>query len=239
MTMTIDMREAADRLRALHDHDQKIRRLERDIHDGPSRLGGLQGAVAEIDKKIRAVEERMLVLRAQIKLRENELKATEQKIERIRAQSSEVKTNKEFVAFRAELSNFQAEADRLQGEVLKILDVVEAAEKKVASMHEERARAEEKVQASRAKLDESLGDVKKERDELLAARKALVVDIPAEALALYERVHKIRGNAIAWLEGEYCGSCMERLTRNDQIAVQNLNRLIQCRGCNRILMVPA
>jgi len=234
--MTIDMREAGERLRVLHDHDQKIRHLERDIHDGPARLGGLQATVAEIDKKIRAVEERTLILRAQIKLRENELKATEQKIERIRAQSSEVKTNKEFVAFRAELSNYQAEADRLQGEVLKILEVVEAAEKRIASLESEKARAVEKVEQSRAKLDESLQDVKKQRDDLLEERKRLLAEIPAEALALYERVHKIRGNAIAWLEGEYCGSCMERLTRNDQIAVQNSTRLIQCRGCNRILM---
>ncbi len=234
--MTIDMREAAERLRVLHDHDQKIRHLERDIHDGPARLGGLQGTVAEIDKKIKAVEERALILRAQIKLRENELKATEQKIERIRAQSSEVKTNKEFVAFRAELSNYQADADRLQGEVLKILDVVEQAAAKVESLKADRQRAIDKVDASRAKLEESLEDVKKERDELLEARKALLADVPAEALAVYERVHKIRGNAVAWLEGEYCGSCMERLTRNDQIAVQNSSRFILCRGCNRILM---
>ena len=60
--MTIDMREAAERLRELHDHDQKIRRLERDIHDGPARLGGLEGKVAEIEKKIRAVDERVITL---------------------------------------------------------------------------------------------------------------------------------------------------------------------------------
>lgn len=239
MTMTIDMQEAGDRLRVLYNHDLKIQHLERDLETGPARLIGLEAKVAEIDKKIKAVHERAMILRAQIKLRENELKATELKVERLRAQSSEVKTNKEFVAFRAELSNFQAEADRLQGEVLKILEVVEAADKKIESMKADRERAVGNVDLSRAKLDESLEDVKKERDDMLVSRKALLQEVPAEALVVYERVHKIRGDAIAWLEGEYCGSCMERLTRNDQIAVQNSSRLIQCRGCNRILMAPA
>ena len=141
--MTIDMREAGDRLRVLHVHDQKIRRIERDIHDGPARLSGLQTTVAEIDKKIRAVEERAMILRAQIKLRENELKGDRAEDRAHQVPVLRGPTNKEFVAFRSELSNYQAEADRLQGEVLKILEVVDAASQagRVAEGGSRRARS--------------------------------------------------------------------------------------------------
>jgi predicted nucleic acid-binding Zn-ribbon protein len=37
------------------------------------------------------------------------------------------------------------------------------------------------------------------------------------------------------MEGEYCSGCMEHLTRNEVISIQNSARLVQCRGCQRIL----
>ena len=234
--MTTAFEEVADKLRALHEHDAEIRRLEEEIHGGPARLEGARARVREFDTRIQALQDRMRVLKAQIKLRENELRAAEQKIERIRAQSSEVKTNREFVAFKAELTNYQADADRLQGEILKILDVVEQGQAKVDALEGERAQAEAKVRDAEAQIDASLEAVKRRRDELLQDRKALVQGIPPEPLESYERARRARGDAVARLEGDYCGGCMEHLTRNDQLAVINLNRLVRCRGCNRIIL---
>ena len=236
MTMTTSFQEVVEQLRALHDLDVSIQRLEREIHQGPARLAGLEKQIGDIEKKKKLVTDRLVVLRAQIKLRENELKSTEQKIERVKTQASEVKTNKEFVAYRAELSNFQADADRLSGEVLKILEVVEQAEAKVAELDGDRARIQGKIDEAQHKLDESLEDVKKQRDELAAQRPERKEGIPKEPLAVYERIHTSRGDALAMIDGEYCSACMERLTRNDVFAVQNRNRLVQCRGCNRILI---
>lgn len=236
MTMTTPYPEVVERLRALHDLDAKIQRLDRDLRERPARLAGLEAKVAEIDKKINLVKDRTLVLRAQIKLRENELRSVEQKIERAKSQAAEVRTNKEFMAYRAELSNYQGDADRIQGEVLKILDVVEHADKKVAEFAEDRERAHLQVIEAQHKVDESLDDVKKERDALLAERPALKKGIPLEPMQAYERVRDSRGIALAVLDGEYCSACMERLTRNDVFAVQNTSRLIVCRGCNRLLV---
>ena len=234
--MTTSFQEVVEQLRALHDLDVSIGRLERELRQGPARLAGLQGQIREIDKKKKLVGDRLTVLRAQIKLRENDLKSTDQKIERVKTQASEVKTNKEFVAYRAELSNFQADADRISGEVLKILDVVEQAEAKVAELDGERARIQEQIDAAQKALDDSLEGVKAQRDELLAQRPQRREGIPREPLAIYERIRDSRGDALALLDGEYCSACMERLTRNDVFAVQNRNRLVQCRGCNRILV---
>jgi predicted nucleic acid-binding Zn-ribbon protein len=234
--MTTPYREVVERLRALHDLDAKIQRLDRDLRERPARLAGLEAKVTEMDKKIQLVKDRTLVLRAQIKLRENELRSVEQKIERAKSQAAEVRTNKEFMAYRAELSNYQGDADRIQGEVLKILDVVEQADKRVAEFAEKRERAHLKVIEAQHKVDESLDDVKKERDALLAERPALKKGIPVEPMQAYERVRDSRGIALAVLDGEYCSACMERLTRNDVFAVQNTSRLIVCRGCNRLLV---
>lgn len=234
--MTTSFAEVAEKLRALHEHDQATRRLEEQIRGGPARLEGAKALVGGIEKRIGALQDRLRVLRAQIKLRENELKAAEQKIERIRAQSSEVKTNREFVAFKAEMTNYQADADRLQGEILKILDVVQQGEEKVAALENDKAGALAKVQASQDELDASLEDVKQKRDTLLQERAGYLEGIPTEPLEAYERARRARGDGIGRLEGEYCGACMEHLTRNDQLSVVNLSRLVRCRGCSRVLL---
>ncbi len=235
--MASDYSEVVDRLLALHEHDQRIAELEQDLAAGPRRLDTSQGRVQEIDQKISAVDERARILKAQIKLRENDLKAAEQKIERLRAQSSEVRTNKEFVAFKAELANYQADADRLQSEILKILDVVEQAAARVDTLSKDKAEATARVDTAREAMEASLGGVKKARDDLVQARGALQAGIPAEALAVYERVLRSRGSGLSYLEGEYCGACMERLTKNDVFAVQNQTRLVVCRGCNRVVVL--
>lgn len=236
MTMTTSFREVVDQFRALHDLDASIERLEREIREGPAKLAGLQAQVAQIDEKRKTVEDRVKILRAQIRLRENDLRSTEQKIERVKKQAAEVRTNKEFVAYRAELSNFQGDADHSQGEILKILEVVEQADKKVAALMQDRERIERKIDAAMKALDDSLEGVKKQRDEFLALRPERCKGIPSEMLKVYERVHAGRGAALAVIEGEYCSACMEHMTRNDMFAVQNRNRLVQCRGCNRILV---
>jgi len=237
--MTTPVQEVLEKLLALHDLDSKALRLEREIREGPAKLAGFQSQQAEIEKKKKAVGDRVVVLRAQIKLRENELRSTEQKIERTKKQASEVKTNKEFVAYRAELSNYQADADRLQGEILKILEVVEQAEAKIAAFDDEIAGVGKKVDAAQGDLDASLEGVKAERDELLAQRPELKKGIPGETMQTYERVRQSRGTGLAPIDGEYCSACMERLTRNDVFAVQNRSRLVICRGCNRILVPEA
>ena len=234
--MTTSFQEVLERLLALHDLDARVLRLDREIREGPARLAGFQKEVAELEKKKKLVADRVRVLRAQIKLRENELKSTEQKIERTKTQASEVKTNKEFVAYRAELSNYQADADRLQGEILKIMEVVEQADQKVAALDAEGAAVDQKIQGAQGELDASLEGVKKQREDLLAKRPELKKGIPGETMQAYQRVQQSRGTALAPIDGEYCSACMERLTRNDVFAVQNRSRLVQCRGCNRVLV---
>ena len=233
--MTTATREIVDKLLALQAHDLEILVLQRELDDAPVRLEGFQEQLDAVDQKAKAFQDRVAVLRAQIKLRENELKSVEQKIERLKVQSSEVKTNKEFVAFRSEMANYQGDADRLQGEILKILDVVEQAGKRVDELKEERAKIDEKVAAARARVDGELSGVRERRDALLARRGEFTEGIPSEPLQLYERVRRVRGDAVARMEGEYCSGCMEHLTRNEVISIQNAARLVQCRGCQRIL----
>jgi hypothetical protein len=229
------MREVFERLKALAALDAEIARLDAELERGPKAVGEHTAAVAGFAAQVKALEDRAKLLKAQIKLRENDLKSHEQKIARLKEQSSQVKNNKEFMAFRAEIANAQAEADRQQAEALKILDVVQQAEKKVAEIRVQQAGAQALLDAGKARMDRELSSVTAERAARVGARPAALAGIPPEILESYDRARRSRGNALCGVDGEYCAGCQERQTRNDLYAVENVTRVVVCKSCNRIL----
>ena len=236
MTQTQPLRELFDRLKALDVLDQHVRRLDTELEKGPRAVAEQTAQVASLSAQIKSFEDKTKVLKAQIRVRENDLKSHEAKIAKLKDQSGQVKNNKEFMAFRAEIANAQAEADRLQGEVLKILDVVQQAEKKVVELVGQRQAAQAKLDAAKAHVDGLLANVKAERDHLLGQRPEKLVGIPPETLDVYQRALRSRGNALASVvEVDFCSGCQERQTRNDIYAVENVTRVVVCKGCNRIL----
>lgn len=233
--MTASSREVIDRLRALQDLDDRLARLDREIHDGPKAVETYLRAVAAVDAKLAAIEERTKLLRAQAKLRDNETKAAEAKVEKLNQQASEVKTNREFTAIRSEIANAKLEVTRIEDEILKIMEAVEQQEKLTAVAREERARESKRYEAEKAKVDAAIDGLRASRAEVAKDRPTLTKDIPAQVLGIYERVLKARGNAVVPLEQDFCSGCLERLTRNDCLAVLNSARMVQCKSCSRIL----
>jgi predicted nucleic acid-binding Zn-ribbon protein len=233
--MTTEWDEVLDRLLSLQSLDAKLRRLDQQLTRMPAEVEQREKSVGEIDAKIKKIEDRLKLLKAQMFLRENELKGNDKKIERLKEQASEVRTNKEFVAFRSEISNVQGESDRLQNEILKIMDVVEQADAKLAEYAEVRQRETDRVEKVKADMAARLENVRLDREALATTRPEAMKDIPKEHMDLYEKARMARGYGMSNLEGAYCGGCGEMQTRNDVYAVQNRTRIVLCRGCNRIL----
>ncbi len=236
--MTLTSQEAIERFQALHAFDLKILRLERELDRVPAALEEHQQAIAKLVAAMKVENTKLTVLRHQIKLRETDLKTKEEKQAKLKEQSSEVRTNKEFVAFRSEIANTQDEIDRLQGEILKILEVVEAKDSKQAELTAEQERIEARIDEKRTEMEGRLADVKAERDGLEKDRVGMTDGLPEEPLRMYERTRSKRGQGAATLEGAYCGACGDMLVRNEVYAVQNRTRIVFCRSCTSLLLLP-
>ena len=237
--MTATPRDVIDRLRALQELDHRIGRLDREITDGPKAVESFQRAVAAVDAKIVQIEERLKLLRAQVKLRENEAKTAQARIEKLQDQASQVKTNKEFTALRSEVASARLDMGKMEDEALKIMEAVDVQEKALVAAKEERAREQKKYDAERTKVEAAIDGLRAGKAELLAQRPALTKDVPSEPLTLYDRLAGARGGtAIVAIEQDFCTGCMERLTRNDVYAIQNASRIVHCKSCGRILYAP-
>jgi len=233
--MTMTPREVIERLKALQELDRRIAALDRDISGGPRAVEGFTRMVATADQKIAQLDERTKVLRAQAKLRENEAKAAEGKVDRYNEQARAVKTNKEFTAIRSEIANAKVEVSRLEDEILKIMEEVEKQEKLTAAAKEERAREQKRLDTEKAKVVTAIEGLRASRALHAKNRPELTTGLPPESLDIYERVLKARGDAVVPIEQDFCSGCMERLTRNDVLAVHNASRIVQCKSCGRIL----
>ena len=234
--MTATMHEVIERFRALQEFDLKILRLDKQLARAPAALREHQQSVVRVDGKIKAVNDRSKIVKAQIKLLENDLKFKEQKITKLKEQSSEVRSNKEFVAFKSEIANAQGECDRIEGQILKTLTIVEQADVRIAQYQEERERQVDRVTSTQNEIDSKSAEARTRRDALLAERGDLLGGLPEDHMKQYERVRTARGRGAAPLEGEYCGACGEPQTRNDVYAVQNRARIVNCRARNVMLL---
>ena len=237
--MTASSREVIDRLRALQELDQRIAALDREISDGPRAVESFLRAVSAADAKIAGLDERLKLLKAQVKLRENEAKTALARIERLQEQAGQVKTNKEFTALRSEVANARSDMGKMEDEILKIMDAVEQQEKAILAARADRDREQKRYLAEKAKVDAAIDGLKASRGALAKERPPMTVDLPGEALGVYDRVHKARGNAVVPLEQDFCSGCMERLTKNDCYAIQNASRIVQCKSCSRMLFFNA
>lgn len=233
--MSMTPREVIERLKDLQELDRRLATLDKEITGGPKAVESFARAVAAAEARMAQIEERLKLLRAQVKLRENEGKTAQARVDRLNEQARTVKTNKEFTAIRSEIANAKIEVSRLDDEILKIMQAVEEHEKTLGAAREDRAREQRRLDAERAKVDSALDGLRRSRADQAQGRPALTSGLPAEALSVYERVQRARGDAVVPLEIDYCSGCMERLTRNDVFAVQNASRLVSCKSCGRIL----
>ena len=76
-----------------------------------------------------------------------------------------------------------------------------------------------------------LNDLKTEREGLLAG-------VPEDALDLYDRIFKKKGDAaVVPLQGEMCGGCHMKVVIGTLQNLQQGESMTQCEACGRILFL--
>ena len=81
-------------------------------------------------------------------------------------------------------------------------------------------------------------DLTSSLDKKKSDRQALVLDVPADLLSLYEKLKKNKsGHAVSKLEGRLCGVCRVELPVKEFQDAKAGIRLVQCNSCRRIIYV--
>src|SRR5262249_54482085 len=142
---------------------------------------------------------------------ESELQDLEQKRSKYKTQLMDVKTNKEYTAMLHEIEAVEREIRGREDLILVEMEKAELFTAEAKREDEVFKGAETRAKAALRGLDEEGGRLKEEVEKLTASRDQVAGSLPADALALFQRVAKRRGSGLSEARDELCSECHLKL----------------------------
>lgn len=238
MSQVKNPREQIEFLKSIQVLDREIHVLRQEKDGFPDKIRAIESLLEAKKKSIRDAEADLKVL--QVKLKENEvsLQQKEDQVKKLQLQLYQLKTNREYSTMTQEIEGLKADNSLVEEEVIKLMDGIEAAKKKIS---EEKVTFDKEKGVSQKEKD-AISSRAKEIDSRLAQltseREKIAPDIDRQLLARYERVLQNRdGLAIVQIEDGACGGCHLNLPAQVVNDAKLKEDIVVCGSCSRILYV--
>lgn len=146
---------------------------------------------------------------------------------------------KQLQALQHENESLNRRISDLEDVELTVMERLETAQTALESLSAELADLEQQVQAQTDVRDAAADEVTRRQTDALADRERLAADLPADLLALYDRLRdQLGGVAVGELRQKRCGGCRLEVGAAElaRIAAAPADELVRCEECNRILV---
>jgi len=226
-------------------------RLEQLIHlqKVDSELRRTQTAQAEVPRRKAEMEAELAAGRAHLdaarasldaslkarKRHEGSLQDLEGKRSKYKGQLMEVKTNKEYTAMLHEIETVEREIRSIEDEILVEMEKAESLTVEVKKEEIAFKAREERHRADVRALDEQAKTLEAEAARLGAEREAVARGIDEDTLALFQRISRLRGSAMAEARDGMCQVCHLKIRLQMYADLKHNEEIVQCPACNRIL----
>jgi uncharacterized protein len=219
------------------------------LQDADKEIRRLQDGVAELPKRVAAIEQKLAGTKAQLDKAQTAVKADEAsrrkyeanitelrgKISKYRDQSLDVKTNEQYRALLHEIQFAEKEIAANEDKILELMVNADARDKEVkaaqADLKEETAEIEQEKEQARQRTAED----EKLLSEWRAKRDQLRSGVSESMLRHYERVSKFRGSGIAEVRDQKCMGCQVMLRPQTYNDVRSGRETVVCDSCQRVL----
>ncbi|MGY1631936.1 zinc ribbon domain-containing protein [Geodermatophilus sp. SYSU D01186] len=149
---------------------------------------------------------------------------------------------KQMTDLQHELDSLARRQSDLEDQELELMEQLETAEATLARAQEGRAKAVADRERAEQLRDDALADIAEGTTRHEAARSAAAAAVPADLLALYERIRtQTGGTGAAMLKARQCQGCRLELFGRELAAVRNADphEVVRCDNCGRILVRTA
>ena len=146
---------------------------------------------------------------------------------------------KDLERMQHELASLERRIATLEDEELEVMEDLEAAQTELTAMQDDLAETDERLAKVTEARDQRYGDIDAELARLASERGPLVAAIPADLLALYDRLRANKGGVgAAELRARQCGGCMLTLDNADLADIRGKadDEVVRCEQCQRILV---
>lgn len=148
-------------------------------------------------------------------------------------------TAKELEALQHELISLRKRQSDLEDAELELMERKEAAQAALAEATARLEKATHNRDAVSARRNAALAEITAEEDRRRSEREPIVAKIPADLLALYEKIRADQGGiGAAVLRARRCEGCRLELAGSDldMIRKSTPDEVVRCENCRRILI---
>ena len=232
------MTVTAAALRELHRIHRQLTDLRERKDRGPKQIKAREANMARLADELAKLQADHKAARVRSDQKQLLLKTGEEKVEGLKVKLNAAASNREYQALKDQIAADQMAGSVLADEILEAMEKIDELaghiaeqQQKIAQAKEELAKAQQAVRDQAGILD---GDIKRLDAELQKAEAAL----PDEFRANYQRlVNSKHEDAMAEVQGEFCGGCYQQLTPNN-LAELSMSLAIFCRNCGRLIYLP-
>lgn len=231
------MRNVLINLMSLQNIDSQLLELEEKRGDLPLRVNRLEQefktAESEFNDKKMQIEDYQKE-KAGIDI---EIMSFQEKKKKYQDQLYEVKNNREYDAITMEIENIKNQINDKETRVLEIMDLEEKLKETIEEDEGKLNEIKENFEKNHDELKKRLAETEKEETALKNQRAALVEKIPPRINIAYDRTRKAKnGQAVVPLYNNACGGCYKNLPPQRVLEIKQMNKMVLCEVCGRILV---
>ncbi len=228
----------AKQLYQLQEVDLELESNEQALRQMASQVGESQ-VVVRAQTRVASEQKRLDELRHQQHSAEWEIDDIVGKITTGEEQlySGRIKNPKELTSLQHEVNMLKARRDQSETGALEIMDQVELAETSVAAASGEFKKLEAEWHNQQQQLSADIEKLKSKLSDLRHKRQLLSVEIDPQAIEVYDKLKKQKGQAVAKVEQGICRGCRISLPFSELQQARS-GDLMQCGSCGRILFLP-
>ena len=146
---------------------------------------------------------------------------------------------KDLQGMLSELESLQRRVTSLEDDELEVMEKVEDAQRELDTMTAELTAADERLAALTTSRDEKTAELDRELEEIVAERTPIAAGLPADLLALYDRLREQKGGVgAAPLRARTCGGCQLSIDPSELAVIKAAGSdvVVRCEECQRILV---
>ncbi len=204
--------------------------------------------IAELDSRITGLRDRIVAAETEVDDLERGLAKAESDVEQVRARaakdqelldSGRLSSSKELENLQHEIASLARRQGDLEESELEVMERLEDARSSLTTITTERAGLRAQLDSATAERDAAWSDADRDREWVAGERGKVGTEIPADLLALYEKLRlDHNGVGAAALHQRRCEGCRMELTPTDLNRLRDAapDAVLRCEECRRILV---
>ncbi|MEK6732030.1 MAG: C4-type zinc ribbon domain-containing protein [Candidatus Omnitrophota bacterium] len=218
--------------------DTQIYALNKEKAAMPGQLKAIDNMIEAKKTGIKQTEENLKNIQLRLKEKEGSLQQKEEQIKKLQGQLFQLKTNKEYSTMLGEIGGIKADNSLMEEDIIKFMDEIDAARKKITEEKELLKSEEVKAQKQKEVINAKAADIEARLSEFNEKRNTITPNIEKQVMSRYERILKNKdGLAIVHIEGNSCGGCHMNLPPQVVSDAKMKESIIICGSCLRILYI--